>query len=572
MKKILSILLCATMLGGVVFAQEGGLTPQVEASASVSWGIDLGAGKGSDAKVQHGFENLFKAKVLIPLYMGTLSSKTEGDVNVSFDIGADLAYRFNGSKSNSTSPYFPWKSDAELGLWRNKLHSMSATLNFWEGYLNVYNRPDFYTNYAQIWQPLRDDGDAWGPETSGDITAFGTKLGYKSDDLAGSGLSLNTGLKLASNGSWKAEEKTSDQTVTFEKKSVKKGKGLEKEDNVLYYKDEYVIKSYGKVDGKTVEFLAIAPGAAGVDTVPPVADDEVWYAVKTVKASTAEPVQGMYAIGWDFSLGYKEYINFDFGINATFNPVKKFIDSGSYTENGAAGSNEDKVYLGLGFKVSSKPVDGLELSVASDILANCTKDNKVAADVVFNTSYKWASIGLYYGNKYSAYSGMDKDGKDIGDMAMKIAFASKADGDTNLVSGLAFGADFRLNHLLTYIPEDVKKDGYILPLGFTTWVNYKHNFTDSMWIKPYVTVWGESNHDTYADDTTEKKGYLGFAYNVGVTFSPVEKFELDAKWSQGKLNWNNYEGKYDEGDGMIDVPANHKCHNGTFVLSAKIIY
>ena len=570
MKKILSILLCVTMLGGVVFAQEGGLTPEVEASASVSWGIDLGAGKSPD--VMHGFENLFKAKVTIPLYMGTLSSKTEGDVNVSFDIGAALAYQFDGLKSNSTSPHKPWDSDAELGLWRNKLHSMKATLNFWEGYLNVYNRPDFYTNYAQIWQPLRDDGDAWGPETSGDITAFGTKLGYKSDDLAGSGLSLDTGLKLASNGSWKAEEKTSDRTVTFEKKPLKKGDELKAEENVLYYKDADVIKSHGKVDGKNVEFLAIAPGVVGQAQVAPVASDEVWYAVKTVEASTAKPVQGMYAIGWDFSLGYKEYINFGFGINATFNPVKKFGNVGTYTKDGAAGSNEDKVYLGLGFKVSSKPVDGLELSVASDILANCTKDNKVAADVVFNTSYKWASIGLYYGNKYSAYSGTDKDGKDTGDMAMKIAFASKADGDTNLVSGLAFGADFRLNHMLTYIPESAKENGSTLPFGFTTWVNYKHNFTDSMWIKPYVTVWGESNHDTYADDTTEKKGYLGVAYNVGVTFSPVEKFELDAKWSQGKLNWNNYEGKYDEGDGMIGVPANHKCHNGTFVLSAKIIY
>ena len=204
MKKILAILMILVLVGGVAFAQ---LTPQVTAKASVNWGIDFGAGK--NAKAQHGFENLLDAKVVIPLYMGTLNSKTEGDVRMNFDLGVNLAYRFYDQLSNSASPHVAWDSDAEFKLWRKTLSDMSASIHFFGGYMNVYGRPDFSTNYAQIWSPIRDNGIAWGPETSGDITGFGTKLGYASDDLAGTGLKFDAGLKFGSNGSWKAKGTTS---------------------------------------------------------------------------------------------------------------------------------------------------------------------------------------------------------------------------------------------------------------------------------------------------------------------------------------------------------------------------
>ena len=88
-----------------------------------------------------------------------------------------------------------------------------------------------------------------------------------------------------------------------------------------------------------------------------------------------------------------------------------------------------------------------------------------------------------------------------------------------------------------------------------------------MWIKPYTTVWAESNHTSYADGTVSSKNYFGVVYEVGTTFSPMEKVEIDAKWSHGKTEDNKY-----EGPGMIKTPANYKNHNGTFVIGVKVKY
>lgn len=477
MKKILAILMILVLVGGVAFAQ---LTPQVTAKASVNWGIDFGAGK--NAKAQHGFENLLDAKVVIPLYMGTLNSKTEGDVRMNFDLGVNLAYRFYNQLSNSASPHLAWDSDAEFDkLWRKTLSDMSASIHFFGGYMNVYGRPDFSTNYAQIWSPIRDNGVAWGPETSGDITGFGTKLGYASDDLAGTGLKFDAGLKFGSNGSWKAKGSTSQANK--------------------------------------------------------------------------------YAFGLDLSLGYDKWVTLDFGINATFDNVKDFGKAGVH-EDVAAGSNPDKPYLGMGLKLGSKPVDGLALTLAMDALMNVGTDSKVAFDLRFDASYKWVALGAYFGNDLSAYAGKDKNNKAIGDMAAMIAFKSAASGDTNFVEGLAFGVDFRLNHLLSAVPTGDKST---LPMGISAWVNYKYALTDSMWVKPYANFWGETNRKSIDASKTDK--FFGVAYKVGATFSPAEKIEIDTYWSQGKLSWNKYEGT----EGMISAPA-FDAHNGTFVIGVKVIY
>ncbi len=481
MKKILSILVMLALVSGVAFAQ---LTPAVQANAAVNWGIDLGAGK--DAKPQHGFENYLFAQVMVPLYMGKLSSKTEGDVHVEFDLGANLAYRYRGAVSNSTSPHDPADSDMQFALWRNTLNKMSASLHFFGGYLNVYGRPDFYTNFAQIWGTIANPY-AWGAETSGDITGFGTKIGYAADDIKGTGISLDTGIKLASNGSWKAK------------------------------------------------------GTPATPTTP------------------AKPaVQGKYALGWDLSFGYQKWVTLDLGVNATFAKVKDFVNAGA---NAAAASNPDKPYLGFGFELGSEPVEGLELSFAGDMLLNVGNDNKLAADFIFDVGYKWVSFGVYYGNKYSAYTGKDKDNKPIGDMAMMLAFESEGD----LVENLNFGVDFRLNHLLNHIPDAAKKNGATIAFGLSTWIDYKYFFTDAMWIKPYTEVYVESNHKARADGTTGKD-YIGVAYKLGVVFAPIEKLEISIKWDHGKVA-----GGY-EGPGMIAVPANHRNHNGTLVLGAKITY
>ncbi|EMB32860.1 hypothetical protein HMPREF9727_00010 [Treponema denticola MYR-T] len=547
MKKILAILMILVLVGGVAFAQ---LTPQVTAKASVNWGIDFGAGK--NAKAQHGFENLLDAKVVIPLYMGTLNSKTEGDVRMNFDLGVNLAYRFYDQLSNSASPHVAWDSDAEFKLWRKTLSDMSASIHFFGGYMNVYGRPDFSTNYAQIWSPIRDNGVAWGPETSGDITGFGTKLGYASDDLAGTGLKFDAGLKFGSNGSWKAKGTTSEK-----KEIVTLAAGDTVDAAAKYYKFDpslFTLSADGNLvinlKGKTPFTFAGATVAAG----------EAGQYVKVTTTATGSAAN-KYAFGLDLSLGYDKWVTLDFGINATFDNVKDFGKAGVH-EDVAAGSNPDKPYLGMGFKLGSKPVDGLALTLAMDALTNVGTDSKVAFDLRFDASYKWVALGAYFGNDLSAYAGKDKNNKAIGDMAAMIAFKSAASGDTNFVEGLAFGVDFRLNHLLSAVPTGDKST---LPMGISAWVNYKYALTDSMWVKPYANFWGETNRKSIDASKTDK--FFGVAYKVGATFSPAEKIEIDTYWSQGKLSWNKYEGT----EGMISAPA-FDAHNGTFVIGVKVIY
>ena len=547
MKKILAILMILVLVGGVAFAQ---LTPQVTAKASVNWGIDFGAGK--NAKAQHGFENLLDAKVVIPLYMGTLNSKTEGDVRMNFDLGVNLAYRFYDQLSNSASPHLAWDSDAEFKLWRKTLSDMSASIHFFGGYMNVYGRPDFSTNYAQIWSPIRDNGVAWGPETSGDITGFGTKLGYASDDLAGTGLKFDAGLKFGSNGSWKAKGTTSEK-----KEIVTLAAGDTVDAAAKYYKFDpslFTLSADGNLvinlKGKTPFTFAGAIVVAG----------EAGQYVKVTTTATGSAAN-KYAFGLDLSLGYDKWVTLDFGINATFDNVKDFGKAGVH-EDVAAGSNPDKPYLGMGFKLGSKPVDGLALTLAMDALMNVGTDSKVAFDLRFDASYKWVALGAYFGNDLSAYAGKDKNNKAIGDMAAMIAFKSAASGDTNFVEGLAFGVDFRLNHLLSAVPTGDKST---LPMGISAWVNYKYALTDSMWVKPYANFWGETNRKSIDASKTDK--FFGVAYKVGATFSPAEKIEIDTYWSQGKLSWNKYEGT----EGMISAPA-FDAHNGTFVIGVKVIY
>ena len=572
MKKILSILMILVLVSGVAFAQ---LTPQVTANATVNWGIDLG--KGSDIKPQHGFENKFFAKVVVPLYMGKLNSKTEGDVHMNFDIDLNLAYRFYGAKSNSTSPYVPWDSDAELALWRKTLSGMSASVHFFGGYMNILGRPDFSTNFAKIWGGITDDGTQKKPETSGDITGFGTKLGYKNDDLAGTGLKFDAGLKFGSNGSWKAKGKDAVKgKEKYEKFSFKKDYVIKAEDiTVKYYAAQEII-----VNG---EKQLVAMGSAEpLSTLQPTwtdgyvitdADAKVVFFKEKPVFEGAEPAKdpfaNKYAIGFDLSVGYDKWVTFDFGINATFDPIEDFGEAGvdPYVQGGKTSSNVKKAYIGTGFKLGSKPVDGLALNFGMDTLMNVGKDSKPAFDIVFNTSYKWVKAGVYYGNELSNYTGKNKEGKVIGDMAAMLAFSSEDSGDTNFLGGLAFGVDFRLNHILTHISDADKENLKILPMGLKSWVSYKRNLTDSMWIKPYTTVWAESNHTSYADGTVSTKNYVGVAYEIGTTFSPMEKVEIDAKWSHGKTEDNKY-----EGPGMLKAPANHKNHNGTFVIGVKVKY
>ena len=596
MKKILLFLVAAAVLGGMLTAQpaqsESVLKPSVKAEASVIWGIDLGIGnltEKPDEKTRHGFENKIKMTILLPLYQGTLSSKTEGDVYTEFKIGMDLAYKHDDTLTNRYSAFSPMSSDATFGYKpaKNILHSMNATLHFFGAYLTVFNRPNFKTDYAKLWSPIKGNPYLDPFTTATDIKAFGTKLGYKSDNVADSGLDLDVGIKFGSNGSWK--DNKWEKLVSIRPGETVEGRTLYEVDKLTY------LAGIGYVFTKA----DYPKKFAGSKATPLEAGQ---YVEQIIGSGTTKEY---YAVGFDLKLKYDKWIYSDMQLNTAFGNINAFYQSGLLL-GGRGGSPSslkgNGTYIGGGFKVGTKAVDGLDVSVAMDaagVVANIDDEVKkqLGLDLSFNATYKWVTAGVYYGNNSSKYGTVkykaDDSGKGVkedhkmGDMAVRLAFESKASGNTNFIEGLAFGLDLRLNRLLSYaengkvkpIKNEYKDKGIVLPVGIKTWIDYKYNISDSMWLKPYTSVWIETNHYEGLDLLKDKR-YAGVAYELGLTFSPIEKVEIDAKWAHGKLG-GNYAGLYKNNPTdtkakdptkMIKAPVNHWQDNGTFTLGLKIIY
>ena len=594
MKKILFSLIVGAVLGGMLSAQpaqsESGLKPSVTAEASVTWGIDLGIGNLTEKpgeKTRHGFENKIKMNISLPLYQGTLSRDTEGDVYTKFKIGVNLGHKYDSTLTNSYSSFSKTSSDANFGYKpaNNALHDIAASLHFFGAYLTVFNRPNFKTDYAKLWSPIKGYPRQDPFTTATDIKAFGTKLGYKNENIADSGIDLDAGIKFGSNGSWK--DYTREELVDIKPGEKVAGRKLYEIEKVKY------VAGIGYVFTKNSK-----PKKFAGDTASPTEAGQY-----IEELSDIEPSKEYYAVGFDLKLKYDKWVYSDMQVNTAFGNINNFYKSGLLL--GGSGGKPSSLkgngtYIGGGFKLGTKAVDGLDVSIAMDaagVVANIDDETKkhLGLDLAFDAKYKWVSAGIYYGNDHSQYGTIkykaDDSGKGVkedhkmGDMAVKLTFESKNSGDTNFVEGLAFGLDLRFNRLLSHfenrkvavIKNEQDRLGIVLPIGIKTWVNYKYNISDSMWLKPYTSVWIETNHSEGLD-LMEYKRYTGIAYELGLIFSPIEKVEIEAKWAHGKLG-GNYAGlhpnKYpintDESK-MIKAPVNQWQHNGTFTLGLKIIY
>ena len=135
-------------------------------------------------------------------------------------------------------------------------------------------------------------------------------------------------------------------------------------------------------------------------------------------------------------------------------------------------------------------------------------------------------------------------------MAVFAQFETKGEKEdaTNLVEGLDAGVYVGMYRLIR------GAKGNKFPLFTKLWGAYTIHINDSMWIKPFADLWLE----TAGKD-------VALAYDLGVTFSPVEKVEVQAKWNQGTIKQNEYVS-------VIDASALGGGHYGTFVLSLTVKY
>nr|ABK06468.1 TprG/J [Treponema pallidum subsp. pallidum] len=191
---------------GGVLGQE--FSPKLTGSATLEWGISYGKGVGSHGQapgavmgtgpynLKHGFRTTNTVGVSFPLVMRTTHTRRGqhpalyAELKVA-DLQADL-------------------SQGKAGFAIKRKGKVEATLHCYGAYLTIGKNPTFLTNFARLWKPwvtaqYQEDAVQYAPGFGG----LGGKVGYRAQDIGGSGVSLDVGfLSFASNGAWDSTDPT----------------------------------------------------------------------------------------------------------------------------------------------------------------------------------------------------------------------------------------------------------------------------------------------------------------------------------------------------------------------------
>lgn len=599
MKKFLTSMLVFALIGGLVFAEEekeakviaDGLKVKVSGSATVKWGMDLTSGEIKAEDIVHGFYNETNLAIKIPFF-GTEQSfetKKEGDVYV--DIAFNVKPRANRKVMKTATKEVNVSSNLDGKFFA---YDIDAKLVFFGVYIKAYNKPTFASEYALGWDQINRDPFAdpdpqnnwWNPEFKG----WGTTIGFAKKEW----MDLNVGLKLGSNRTWmtgKNAEKDAGYNPVLDGKTPQPldtayGVGLDFHmmpvekylaidatvNSTLRGKHEYesgieigggkegksMVTNFGlKLSSEPIDKLKIGLGFDGATGVP--------YTDKDKNATET--------FGWDlgFTVGYK-WVDFALYVCGTGTDLHGVDLSGN-----VPWMDGPNMATHLGFKSEAEGdtnfIPGLDIHAsinAYDLLSK--KSSKTLTD---SEAEKCMEAKKNFSNKEAD----DKYKKDYEEWLDKQKNSSLV-GKTVAEIKKAFeeskeGKEADMAKKTTYATNKESLGGFYslttVPLGLNIGASYKWQITDAMSLKPFFDVYGETNHYKNKTDEKLKKTYFGIAYNVGLTFSPVEKAEITAEWSHGKLAANSYEGGT-RGQYMISDPANNKCHNGTFTLGLKLMW
>ena len=547
----------------------------IEADAKVTWGIDLGSGNGKTAEdrgVKHGFKNQASWKVKFPLIKKGDKTSAKNEVPVYAEV------TLKDIELNIQS-----KHDKKDFAFDGKVDKLEAKLVFYGAYLQVYNKPDFKTNYANLWDPLKksDNYDdvkaAVTRKFEPGFDGFGTKIGYANKNF----MDLDVGLKFGSNGNWEAKDKDPEFLQ-----------------NTQYFDGERKVE-----EGWTaLKISSPFPWAQNEYTGGEKPAPGIYYLYKGEGKKVAN--HSRYGIGFDFAMKpLDKMLGIKFMLNTTFNAARTHTNKDGKNIRGynwGVSTNQvaDQVALSFGTEVTSEPMDGLKFKLGFDggskfYTGNIKGSERVKAfawDMLFDTTYKWISGGVYVASAGTPYAGYNRQTKDLAkqrnaDMAVYLKFETKGkkkdDGsleDSYIMEGLEAGAYVGMYNLLSKKNNDPAKDGNkvlgirdyeskeTIDMLLKLWASYKLNLNDAMSIKPFATFWGETNHlQVGSGEKPVTKPYFAIAYDLGVTYSPAEKVEVEAKWAHGKVGKNQYWT-------LIEKPANYRTHNGTFTLSVKVKY
>nr|AKE35133.1 major surface protein [Treponema sp. OMZ 855] len=393
MKKYLLVSLTILFAATFVWAQNAATAEpsvDIEADATLSWGVDLGPGG-----VKHGFKNEASWSVKFPLLKKADKTSTKNDVPVYGEVSlTDVELNILSEKD----------SGGHFAL-DGKVDGLEATLFIYGAYLTVFDTPSFKANYAEIWLPVdknkkyRKDDYKFKPGFNG----YGTKIGYANKDF----MDLDVGLKLGSSSNWKPASKSQAQTMKYF------------DGNTMLDEGEFI---YSEELGGWVE------GGSLHGTPPaPLWFPEPGYYPFVTKADGDSKTDFYYGLGFDLSM----------------KPLDKMLAFALTVNTTLSNQYDTNHNLSIGAEVTSEPMDGLKLRAAFDGGLKYTS-RVFNWDTVFTAEYKWIGAGVYVGSAGTPI------GNGRTDMAVFAQFVTKGDKKdaTNLVEGLDAGVYVGMYQLL----------------------------------------------------------------------------------------------------------------------------
>ena len=526
MKKYLLVSLTILFAAAFLWAADATEpSADIEADATLSWGIDIGKG----GALKQGFKNEASWAVKFPLIKKADSTSTKSDVPVYGEITLkDMELNLVSTKDIGGRFAVDGKVD-----------DLEAKLVMYGAYLTVFNKPDFNANHAQIWKPADINAQyvASDYRFRGTFSGYGTKIGYANKDL----MDLDVSVKFGSSSNWKPN----DASETYTMKYFDGDTELDSSEYIMVKETTTMAVKVSDEEYKKAPAASQVPGMPGY--IMKEVEVGVWkngdqirfpdagyYAFKT--ANDADKTTYQYAAGFDLSIKpLDKMLAIAMSVNSTFTTV--YPDAN----------------LNFGVGLTSEPIDGLKFTAGFDGMYDLK--STFDWDTVFTAQYKWIGAGVYAASAGTSFGGYDAKTNTRGktDLAVFAQFATKGNKDdaTNLVNGLDAGLYIGMYQMLAQFANGK------IPLFAKVWGAYKANINDSMWIQPFTHVWFE----TYRKDSKD----LALAFDVGVKYSPVEKVEVQAKWNSGKISKNVY-------GPVIKTSVLAGEHIGCFVLSLKVSY
>lgn len=583
-----------------VFSEQLGIAPQVTGHAQLQWGIKFEKNPSSQPnQYTHGFRTTNDLKISLPLVPKATHLRRGGARS---GVWAEL--RLKDLTVDFESP----KPGNAFTLKKPKA-SFEATLHCYNAYLTIGKDPNCFINFAQLWDPFvtsdyKQEDVRYAPGFGG----YGGKLGYRAQDIGGSGIGLDVGfLSFASNGMWDSTDTAhskygfgADATLTYTHHRAERIKMELAGNATLEPKYTTGTEQEKKNDQKDSLLwsaggrLTLTPGygfrlvlALDVGNIHR-SDENMKKTIRVEKKAEVAVAKAVAELQQQILQIVQNGGVVDFFVKKVQGAslieqvglVVSYLGGKLTNVLSSAAQQVARVAENLTKKFAElleRPDPAIAL-VKFFAWLDRLRVHMLGADALLCMQWKWLSSGAYF-----ATAGANMFGKrvfsrqfadDYLDCAAFLKLETKSgDPYTHLLTGLNAGVEARLYIPFTYTSylnnggvayNGRTAGGHInLPVVGKTWLSYQIALGSHAWLKPYAVVYGTTNRFN-TDNASNLLCEKAMQYHVGFTVSPIEKVEFDARWEQGRLTTSPYM--------LITEDISSDKHFGTFVCGLKIAW